>query len=106
MIKAAKELYPNAQAIEWDGKKLKIDGATVDHAPLQAREDELRLKDVEEVNKNLEREWIASELDIVRDQIENAEDTNKKVPNLRAYRLALKQYKSDLYMPNVSRPIK
>lgn len=41
MRKAAKELYPNAQSIEWDFKVLKVDGVVVDHTGLAEREIEI-----------------------------------------------------------------
>ena len=49
--------------------------------------------------------WADKELSNLRDKIEDAEDTGAKVPKLRSYRQALKQYKSDIYMPNVRRPV-
>ena len=59
---------------------------------------------IKKTDINTERKWIDSELERVRDKIEEKEDVGLKAPKLRAYRVALKQYKSDLYMPNVSRP--
>ena len=104
IIEAAKEQYPNAQSIEWDFKVLKVDGVIIDHESLKPRELALKQIATNEVDKRNEREWIDSELAKVRDLIEDAEDTKTLATKLRAYRQALKQYKSDLYMPNVSRP--
>ena len=104
IIEAAKEQYPNAQSIEWDFKVLKVDGVIIDHESLKDRELALKQIAINEVDKRNERKWIESELTRMRDLIEDAEDTKTLVPKLRAYRQALKQYKSDLYMPNISRP--
>lgn len=67
MIDAAREFYPNAQAIEWDLKTLKVDGVIVDHKPFEARQavlDSLAAKNPEKVwaIKQLE----ATDLDILR----------------------------------------
>ena len=53
---------------------------------------------------DIETQWIDSEIESLKDKIEEKEDAGLKATKLRAYRQALKQYKSDLYMPNVSRP--
>ena len=60
--------------------------------------------DATKIDVNTEESWVEAELALVRDKIEEKEDAGLKAPKLRAYRVALKQYKSDLYMPNVSRP--
>lgn len=106
MIDAAKETYPSANSIEWnpDKKLLKVDGVIVDHKPLKAREDEFKILAINEVAKNIERQWIESELEQVRSDIEDKIDAGLKAPKLRKYRIALKAYKSNLYMPNISRP--
>lgn len=104
MIEAAKELYPNANSIEWNFKELKIDGVIVDHKPLIKRAEALKELSIKEKDKDIERKWVDGELIKVRELIEDAEDLGQKAPRLRGYRQALKQYKSDLYMPNVSRP--
>ena len=56
------------------------------------------------VDADIEEIWIDSELKELPEKIEAIEDLGKTATNLRKYRAALKQYKSDLYMPNVSRP--
>ena len=105
-LKAAAELGFNCQ-IE-NGKLSKdLNGLIVDFTPIELEQIETKASYIQSINepsKQEERKWIESELTRVRDLIEDAEDTLTKVPKLRAYRQALKQYKSDLYMPNVSRP--
>ena len=48
MIEAAKELYPNANSIEWNFKELKIDGVIVDHKPLIKRAEALKELSIKE----------------------------------------------------------
>jgi len=101
MLNAAKEKYPNAQAIEWNFKELKIDGVVVDHKEIEIRQTEL---DVREKTIGVEFNWIKSELIKTSKEIEDKEDQALSAKKLRAYRFKLKQYKTDLYMPNISRP--
>jgi hypothetical protein len=54
---------------------------------------------------DIETIWIDEEIESLKEKIEAVEDTGKTATKLRAYRVALKQYKSDLYMPNVTRPV-
>ena len=106
ILKAASELGFNAQ-LE-NGKLSKDDnGRIVDFSESEFEQIEAKAAYIESINepsKEHERKWIDGELSRIRDLIEHAEDTLTKVPKLRAYRVALKQYKSDLYMPNVTRP--
>ena len=79
-----------------------VDFTPEEQATIEARV--ATLLSIDHEGRALEANWIDSELTRVRDLIEDAEDTKTLVPKLRAYRQALKQYKSDLYMSNVSRP--
>ena len=56
------------------------------------------------VDADIETVWIDSEILPLQDKIEGMEDTGTKATKLRTYRAALKQYKTDLYMPNITRP--
>jgi len=60
--------------------------------------------DPSKIDITIETEWIDNELKDVRDKIEEKLDAGLKATRLRTYRQALKEYKSNLYMPNVSRP--
>ena len=58
--------------------------------------------DLKIVYENLE--WASDEIKPLAEQIEDLEDAGQSAAKLRTYRAALKQYKADIYMPNVTRP--
>ena len=60
--------------------------------------------DETKIDASSEELWTDSEIEIITDKIETLEDSGSKAVSARTYRQALKQYKSDLYMPNITRP--
>lgn len=105
-LKAANELGFNC--LLDNGKLSKDDnGNIVDFTPEELEQIETKaayIQSTNEPSKQTERDWIAKELEQVRSDIEDKIDAGLKAPKLRKYRIALKAYKSNLYMPNVSRP--
>lgn len=58
----------------------------------------------ESIKADAEIVWANAEISPLAEQIEDLEDAGKSAAKLRTYRSALKQYKADIYMPNVTRP--
>jgi hypothetical protein len=102
MIEAAKELYPNAQSIEWNFKGLKVDGVIVDHKQLEARQEELK----QLAAKNPEKVWAIEQLTETDLDILRWFESGVEPIGLKKYRDDLRVYYKNLELgQEVQRPI-
>ena len=102
MIEAAKELYPNAQSIEWNFKELKVDGVVVDHKQLEERQEVLK----QLAAKNPEKAWAIEQLKETDLDILRWFESGEEPIGLKKYRDDLRIYYKNLELGlEVQRPI-
>jgi len=102
MLEAAREIYPNAQAIEWNTKVLKVDGVIVDHESLKPRQEALK----QLAAKNPEKAWAIKQLEATDLDILRWFESGVEPIGLKKYRDDLRIYYKNLELGlDVQRPI-